>query len=774
MTTEVGRSVLRLEGPAKATGTAEYIFNLDLPGMLHAKVLRSTVPHGRIVRIDTSAAAALPGVHRVITGQDVLEVMPDPYYGPAFHDQPVLAVDKVRFVGDPVAVVLAHDVHVADDALELIEVEYEELPAVYDEVEAAQPGAAIVHETLRPASMYTDLKHLAGRTGTNIGLDYRLRHGDVAQGFAAADRIFEHTFRTQQVAHTTLEPIVSVAEVTDTGRLVIHTASQGPSFPRAEVARLLGWPENRVRVRTAFLGGGFGAKLYVKLEALVAACALLTRRPVRLCLTMEEQFLQITKHASTFRIKTGVTNDGRIVARQCEVWWNGGAYADIGPRVAQKSGFTAAGPYDIEHVSIDSYSMYTNRPTAGPLRGFGIPQLVWAYESQADIIARELGIDPVEFRRRNILRNGRPHATGTVVQDAGFEEVLEATARSLGWRRPFDRGEGRYRRGRGLAIGVKAVVTPTTAGAIAILYGDGSCGVYCGTVDMGQGSDTATAQIAAEVLGLRTDHILMIHADTDVTPYDMSTLGSRSLFHMGNAVKMAAEQIRAQIFEVAGPALGAAGESLRLEDGAVIAPGGSRLTLAEVMQRRFGMQAGNLVGVGSYTPPYHKPDAATGQSDQITAYWMSSGAGAEVEVDIETGRVRVLRLVNVGDVGKAVNPDIARRQLYGAAIMQLGATLTEEMHLDNGQVVNASLADYKVPTIGDIPEHSETHLVEVPHRSGPFGVKGAGESGTFGVSPAIANAIFDAVGVRLTELPMTPERVLRALRAKDGHPLEKE
>src|SRR5258706_14996478 len=290
---------------------------------------------------------------------------------------------------------------------------------------------AIVHETLKPAGTFPDLKHLQGKKNTNIALDYRLRRGDAEAAFKKADRVFEHRFRTQQVLHLPLEPFVSVAEPGD-GTLTLHTASQSPSFVRIEMARLLGWPENKVRVKVPYLGGGFGAKLYIKLEALVAAAALLTARPVKIALTMEEQLFTLTKHAATLRIKSGVTKDGRITARECEVWWNGGAYADIGPRITQKSGFTAPGPYDIEHVRIDSYALYTNLPAAGALRGFGIPQLVWAYESHTDMIARALGMDPLELRRRNILREGRPQATGTLMRDAALEKVLERTTVRMG------------------------------------------------------------------------------------------------------------------------------------------------------------------------------------------------------------------------------------------------------------------------------------------------------------------------------------------------------
>jgi CO/xanthine dehydrogenase Mo-binding subunit len=356
-TTQIGRSVPRLESRAKVSGRAEYIHNFQVPGMLHGKILRSTIPHGRILGIDSSAAQGVEGVYAVITGAEVLKVMPDPYYGPAFHDQPVLAIDKVRYVGEPVAAVLAANPQTAEAATDLIEVEYEELPSVFDEIEAAAPDAPVLHDVIRPASMFVDLKHLDARSGTNVGMEYRLRSGDVDQGFAEADLVFEDTFRTQQTMHTPLEPIVTAGELSGTDSLVLHTASQSPSFVRTEVARLLGWPENRVRVRTAYLGGGFGAKLYIKLEALVAACVLLTRRPVKISLTMEEQFYTITKHPTTTHIRTGVTRDGRIVARQVETWWNGGAYADIGPRVTQKSGFTAGGPYDMPHVRLDSYAV---------------------------------------------------------------------------------------------------------------------------------------------------------------------------------------------------------------------------------------------------------------------------------------------------------------------------------------------------------------------------------------------------------------------------------
>jgi CO/xanthine dehydrogenase Mo-binding subunit len=744
---QVGRSVARLEGRQKVTGRAEYIHNLALPGMLHAKVFRSTLAHGRILSIDTSEAEAVEGVYCVVTGADIRRIIPEPYYGPAFHDQPILALDKVRHVGEPVAVVLASDPNIAEQAARLITADYEELPAVYDEVEAMTSGA-IVHEVLKPAGTFPDLKHLVGKRDTNIALDYRLRRGDFAQSCRDADRVFEHEFRTQQVMHTPLEPMVSIADPGD-DRLTIHTASQSPSFVRIEISRLLGWPENRVRVKVPYLGGGFGAKLYIKLEALVAALALLTRRPVKLSLSMEEQFYTISKHATTFRIKSAV-KDGRITGRGCEVFWNGGAYADIGPRVTQKSGFTAPGPYDIDHVEIDSYSLYTNRPPAGALRGFGIPQLVWAYESHTDLIARALKIDPVDFRRANILREGRPHATGTPMRDAAIDAVLETLAKRMDWSAPFDRGSGHLRRGRGIAIGFKASISPTTSVAIVKVDADGSVSLSMSTVDMGQASDTAMAQIVAETLDIRTEDIRVVHPDTDHTPYDMATLGSRSTFHMGHAVKRAAEHARQQLIELA--------QSLGL------APG-SNLGWRELFRKKYGMQAGNVIGTGSFIPTYSSPDLSNGLSDNVTPFWMIGGTGVEVEIDTETGAIRLLKMVNAADLGRPLNPKVVESQLSGAALMQLGFTLFENMEFDAGQVTNASFADYKIPGIHDVPWSMVNDIVPAEQGSGPYGAKGVGESATFGVSPAIANAIDDAVGVRLTSLPLTPEAVLRGIQA---------
>src|SRR3984893_8392275 len=617
---QIGRSIPRLEAREKVTGRAEYTHLMRLPGMLHGKIFRSTVPHGRIKSVDTSAAKKIPGVFRVITADDVRKVIPDPYYGPAFHDQPILAMDKVRFVGEPVAVVLAADPHVADAAVQAITAEYEELEPVYDEVEA-MTSASHVHDELKPAGSFADLKHLKGIKDTNLALQAKTRRGDVDKAFADAAHVFEHEFRTQKCLHVPFEPFCSIADYKESG-LTIYSGAQGPSFVRSEIARLLGWAENKVRIKVPYLGGGYGGKLYIKLEALVTACSMIARRPVKIALTMEEQFYQITKHPSTVRIKTGVDKDGRITARKCEVFWNGGAYADIGPRVTHKSGFTAAGPYDIDNVWIDSYAMYTNMTPAGALRGFGMPQLTFAYESHTDMMARALKIDPVEFRRNNVLRNGRPQATGTILKDAALEPVLEHVAERLRWNEKFDRGSGAVKRGRGIAFALKACVSPTASVAIVNVGADGGATLYISTVDMGQGSDTAMAQMVGEVLNMPAESVRVVARDTDVTPYDMGTLGSHSLFHMGHAGPLTAVAAQKKVCARAAEAG---------------LPESTNYPPAEVFKKRYGMQAGNVIGSASFVPTYKSPDAQTGLSDNVTPFWMIGCAGVEVQVDIGTG-----------------------------------------------------------------------------------------------------------------------------------------
>ncbi len=692
-----------------------------------------------------------------MTIDDVMKVLPNPYYGPAFHDQPILAHEKVRFIGEPVAAVLATDPHVAEQAVQLITAEYEELPAVFDEVDALT-SKVYVHDELKPAGSFADLKHLKGARNTNTALNYRLRRGDFDKAFADAAYKFEHEFKTQKVLHLPFEPFACICDYED-NQVTFYDSSQGPSFVRIEMARLLGWPENKVRIKVPFLGSGYGGKLYIKLEALALALSMIARRPVKVASTFEEMFYQITRHACTFRIKSGLDERGKIVARKCEIFWNGGAYADIGPRVTQKAGLTASGPYDIEHVAIDSFALYTNLTPAGALRGFGVPQLTWAYESHMDMMARELKLDPVAFRRQNLVREGRQHATGQLIEDAPLERVLDKVLERMNWSATFDRGTGPVRRGRGIAIAIKAVTSPTTSVAMVNVSADGSVILYCGTVDMGQGSDTIMAQIVAEVLDIPTEAVRVVPRDTDVTPYDMGTLGSRSTFHMGHAVRSAAEDAKKKLLMLAREV----GE-----------PEGSNIPVSALFQKRYGMQAGNIIGTGIFKPDYVSPSPIDGQSPQVTPFWLIAGGGAEVEVDTETGHVKILNLVNVVDCGKAINPKAVEQQISGAAVMHVGFTMFEKMHLEDGQVINASLADYKIPGFHDVPDILDSVHIDHDQANGPFGAKGVGEVSTFCPSPAIANAIDDAVGVRITEMPLNAETIYRALRSKQGRPIEGE
>ncbi|MFA7681087.1 MAG: xanthine dehydrogenase family protein molybdopterin-binding subunit [Pigmentiphaga sp.] len=744
----IGHGMQRLEVIEKVTGRAHYTHHVKLPGMLHAKIVRSHVAHGRLNAIHVDEAKAIGGVVAVVTGQDIQQVIPNPYFGPAFHDQPILALDKVRYVGEPIAVVLAESASIAEEAAGYVYAEIDELPAVFNEVEA-MTSSTYVHESLRPAGTFADLKHLNGIKNTNVALAFQLKKGDTDQAFASAAHVFDDTFTSQQVMHAPLEPMISLADV-GPREVSIWTASQSPSFVRMEIARLLGWRENQVKVLTGYLGGGFGAKLYIKLEALAVALSLVAGRPVRVALTMAEQFYTITRHATTFRIQTAVDASGKITGRRCDVVWNGGAYADIGPRVTQKSGFTAPGPYSIENVDITSTAVYTNLPPAGAFRGFGIPQLVWAYESQADIIARKLGMDPIAFRLQNALSDGKEHATGTMMKDAAIPLVLNRLSEKFDWPQTQSSQEGRYRRGKGMGVGIKACVAPTTSVAIVTIAADGSCSVQTNTVDMGQGSDTVMAMIVAEVLGVSAAEVNVMPPNTEATPYDMATLGSRSTFHMGHAVRLAAEDALKKL------------KAMAAEVGVEpVEPGHFR----EVFLKRYGMQAGTIIGSGTYMPTYQSPDKGTGQSADITPNWMIGGCAMEVEVDTWTGMYTILRMENVVDCGTPMNPKVVDTQISGAAIMQLGTVTLEQMEFDEqGQLRNAGLSEYKIPGIQDIPQHLGREAVDAYQENGPFGAKGLGESAAFGVASALAAAIEDAVGVRIKDLPIRPQKIWEALQ----------
>ena len=763
----VGKPVDRRDAVQKVTGRALHVGNMEPPRLLHVAVLRSPHPHARIVGIDKSRAEAHPGVVAVLTGADIA-AMPGitPYHGPAFADQPVLAIDRVRHEGEQVVAVAAESRRAAEEALELVEVEYEPLPVVLDVLDAIRPDAPIIHEELRPSGAFADLAHVKAGDRSNICYHYKLRKGDVDKAFAEADRIFEDVFTAPPAQHVPMEPHVSLAYVDEGGRINIHTASQSPSFVRGELARMLGVPMNRIRVRVPYLGGGYGAKLYNKLEPIVALLAMKTGRPVKYSLSREEEFQTVTKHGVVVKLKTAVKGSA-MTARKCEVYWDTGAFAEIGPRIVHKSGYTSSGPYKIPNVSIDSYCVYTNKPPAGPFRGFGVPQVIWAYDSQMDIVARGLGVDPVEFRLEHALEEGDLFVTGTPVHACGLKEAVQRAADAVEWDKPKEPASGTKRRGKGIACGVKAVLTPSISGAIVILNADGSANVLSSTVEMGQGSESLLAQIAAEELGISHDRVHVVQPDTDVTPYDTISAGSRSTYHMGNAVRTAAANVKAELFEAVAGKLEIDAADLESRDGRVFVRGAEErgMTVTEAFLARFGSLGTTMVGEGLCQPVVTPMDPETGMSEKCTEYWFASASAVEVEVDLETGRLEVLQFHAAGDAGTAINPKYCEQQLVGAATMHLGLTLFEQMVFQDGQLLNGSLLDYQIASIKDVPAACHPIVVQVPHKDGPFGAKGIGETGALTVAAAVANALEDAVGVRVHDIPLTAERIYEALKA---------
>ena len=763
-TTQIGKSYRRLDYQTKVTGRAQYLADMSVPGMCHGKILRSPYPHARIRRIDVSKALTVAGVVAVLTRDDILhDEGIEPYYGPVFKDQTIVAVEKVRHVGDPVA---AFTVDAAEEALKLIEVDYEELPAVLDVHEALKPGATLVHESVKlPSSGFADLAEIKPVEGTNVCTHFKLNRGDIQKGFAEADRVFEDVFTLPATQHSFLETHACIAAVDPGGRITVWATTQNPFVVRTQLANIFKVPVSKVRVIVPYLGGGYGGKVYPKVEPITVALAQKAGRPVRVVLSREEVFYTITKHAAVIRMKTGVKNDGTLVARECEIHLDTGAYAEIGPRVAKKSGYTAAGPYRIANLKIDSYSVYTNKPPAGAFRGFGVSQSAWAVESQMDIIAAALKIDPLELRKKNGYNEGDKFVTDETLRAVGLKECLDEVAQSIGWESSKFKSSGvqgsrsgGIRRGKGLACMIKATITPSISSAVVKLNEDGSLSLYSGTVEMGQGSETVLAQIAGKELAIPLQKIQVLGVDTDVVPYDLTTSSSRSTFHMGKAVQLAAQDILRQLKQIVVSEYGVPEEKISFADGKVRLPE-SQLDYSDVMFKRFGMQGGTLVGEGQ---------VKTSTKDEFgekstSAFWFLAAGAAEVEVDVDTGKFKLLKYAAAVDVGRALNPLGCRQQLAGAAITGIGQAMFEEIAYDNGQLINPNLVDYVLPSLGDMPSVIDPICVETPDRNGPFGAKGIGESALIPVAPAIANAIYDAVGVRIKDLPIKAEKIYLAL-----------
>ena len=757
----VGKSPRRGDLIDKVTGKLIYGTDFSLPGMLHGKALRSPYPHARIVSIDVERARQLPGVCAAITSAD----LPDQRFGSSIQDEPFLARGKVRYAGEPVAAVAAINKDIARKAIDLIDVEYEELPGVYNAVEAMQPDSILVHEDLGEYAMEGFYNRISG---TNIVGHTRIRRGDVEQGFADSDEVYEDVFTTQNIQHCSMEPHVGIAKVDEDGSVTVWTSCQSPYNALRDMANALELPQNKVRIICTEVGGGFGGKNYLRIEPLVVALASHTNgRPVKLAFTRDEEFIaSVCKHPVHLTFRTGVKRDGTIVARKIEAVFDTGGYADTGPLVARNGAFSGTGPYRIPHVCVDSYCVYTNNPLGGSFRGFGVPQLTWAHESQMDMIATRLGIDPVEIRMRNLYNLGDKTCTGEVLRTSvGVKDSLRmAVDLSERDMRHEPSDNRKVVRGRGIATMHKLTNTPSTSSVIVKMHTDGTVNVLCSTVELGQGIYTALRQIVAERLELPMDHVRMRSPDTDYTPFDQSTSGSRSVFHAGNALIRAADDLTGKLCRMAAPLLGAPVESLVYREGAVCKKDSNAfMTADEIIKGHFGPRGATVQGEGTFTPPSAKPpDKETGQTPKMSAFWMYATQIADVEVDVETGRVKILRIVAAHDAGTIINPEGAEGQIVGGVVQGLGTTLCEQMHVSEGVITNPTFVDYKLPTTMDIPE-IVTGFVDTFHEEGPFGAKGLSEPALAPTSAAVANAIYNAVGARITSLPITAEKVLNAL-----------
>src|SRR5262245_8529673 len=772
---DIGKTFRRLDYQTKVTGTAQYLADMQIPGVCHGKILRSPLAHARIKNIDISKAAQVSGVVAIITRDDIVhDEGIEPYYGPVFHDQTIVAVEKVRHVGDPVAAVAALDADGAEEALRLIEIEYEELAPVLDVHEALKPGAPLVHDAVRiPESGFADLAELKPVAGTNVCTHFKLLRGNIEKGFAESDRIFEDTFTLPATQHSFLETHACIASAEPGGRITVWATTQNPFVVRTQLSNIFKVPIAKVRIIVPYLGGGYGGKVYPKIEPITVALGLKAKRAVRVVLSREEVFYTITKHAAVIRMKTGVKKDGTLVARECEIHLDTGAYAEIGPRVAKKSGYTAAGPYKIPNPKIDSYSVYTNKPPAAAFRGFGVSQAAWGGDSQMVISAAARKIDSLELRRHNGYNGGDKCVTEETLRAVGLKECLNEVARSIGWEkkeRQGDKeigrqGEAAVRRGKGLACMIKATITPSISCAVMKLNEDASLSIYAGTVEMGQGSEPVLAQIAGKELCIPLQAIQVLGVDTDVVPYDLTTSSSRSTFHMGKAVQLAAQDIVNQLKQIVVKEYGVPEDRVTFADGKIRLPE-TQLDYAEVMFKRFGMQGGTLVGDGQVKTLVKDEFGEKSTS----AFWFLAAGAAEVEVDPDTGKFKLIKYATAVDVGKALNPLGCRQQLAGAAITGIGQAMFEEIAYDNGQLINPNLVDYVLPSLGDMPPVIDPICVEVPDRNGPFGAKGIGESALIPVAPAIANAIYDAVAVRIKDLPIKAEKIYLALEDQKGKP----
>ncbi len=766
----VGTSVKRVDGVKKVTGSLKYVDDIKLSKMLYVAVKRSPHPHAKILNINFEKALAIKGVKDIITG-DLFTKRGGLY----LEDKNFLAVGKVRYRGEAVVAVCAITEEIAQSALEFIEIEYEVLPAVTNAKDAMKPDSPLVHPDL---GEYKWAPIFFPVPGTNISNHYTLRKGDAKKAFETVDFVVENDFYVPHVQHVPIETHTAIAQMDADGFLTVWASCQSPYAVRQALSEAFDIPLNRLRVLSPAVGGGFGSKAGTTLEGILIPFAKkFPDRPVKLTYSRQDEFENAyVRQGLHARIKTGVNKDGKIIAVENEFIWDGGAYNEYGVNIAKAAGYASAGPYDIENVYTDSYCVYTNHPVGGPYRGFGMSEIHFGIEQNLDMVAEQIGIDPVEIRRINGMKPGGVTGTGEVVEVAGLMECLDIAVDEIKFYEKSESTSPTKVRGKGIACGWKAPSMPTNAASSAIikLNEDGTAHLLVSAQDIGQGSDTVMTQIAAEVLSISPEKITIRTGDTDQTPYEWQTVASRITYSTGRAVFEAANDAMNQLLELAQIKIGLSKRDLELRDGYVVSKiypdrkvAISELALGLTFEDGSGIH-GPIIGRGAFIPPnVRNADKKTGLGEHPVVFWTYGAQAIEVEVDLETGAVKVLKVVSVFDVGKVMNPQLLEGQMEGAIAQGIGTALFEELMLKDGKVLNPSFVDYKIPTADDMPE-MVIKFVENPEETGPFGARGVAEPAMVPTAPAIANAIYAATGIRLNTMPLTAERVLNAIKAKDN------
>ena len=777
MSKYIGVSVPRVDGVKKVTGAAKYVGDMKWPRMLYAKCVKSPYAHAKILSIDVSAAKALKGVHDVITGD---------YYtkrgGLYLEDKNFLAVNTVKFYGEPVVAIAAETPEIAEAACDLVKVEYEPLPVINNPMEGMAKDAILIHPELHT---YKVVPIFHPQAHTNISHHHIIRKGDADAAFKYAEEhpdeyyITEHEYHVPHVQHTPIENHIAVAQYEPDGKCTVWASCQSPYAVRQALSATFDIPLNKMRIISPYVGGGFGAKAGTTIEGIIIPLDMHSKgRPVMMEYTREEEFVNSYVRQGVYtKIKTAVRkSDGKFLAVQNNFYWDGGAYTEYGVNIVKASGFASTGPYEFDNVKTDAYCVYTNNPVGGPYRGFGMCEIHFGIEQNIDEVAKEIGMDPIEIRRVNGLAPGKSTGTGEIMKSCGFLEALDQVAEAIQYDKPCDPPSGPHKvRGKGIAGGWKSPSQPTNAGSAAIIRmnEDGTFFLMTSGHDIGQGSDTALTQIAAEVLCCDPSKFTIRTGDTDHTPYEWQTVASRITYCAGNAIKLAAEDLKEKLLDLAQIKLGYIKRELYLEDGWIINRNHpesrmpmSDLALGLAFEDGSGY-GGPAIGVGTFTLPNNiNYDPATGYSPKPAAFWTTAVAGAEVEVDTETGIIEVKKMVESCDPGHIVNPELYKAQVEGGMMQALGTVLFEELKLKDGKVLNKSFVDYKIPTIDNAPETFIAMGVEHPEETGPYGARGIGEPAMVPGAPAIANAIYNATGCRFTEMPITPERMLKALQEK--------